>query len=294
MQKKIFGRIVFALRKEHFDPSTGRMWSQRYLAIEAGLTERIVGKIERGEQAYLDRDILQGLAQAFKLNPRERREMFAVANDMSGGADLHTEASHEEVLAKTRALLGKLHVPALIWDSYGDVMGANRALLDFHNVSMAQVNEAQTTDIGVNILDLLLAPNAPLRQSLGNGWRSIAYNAVQEWRVATLRIRHTSRFRQLSATFSNYPDFHKFWVAGGDLDETNNGYGHVCSFDYTHKIHGLVGYTVFTVVNHSPSGDLLLSIFVPHDSTTTTLFHELAGTNNPTLPLTSWPHRTLK
>ena len=62
MEHKAFGQIVTALRKEQIDFASGHSWSQLRLADETGLTERIVGKIERGEQARLDREILEGLA----------------------------------------------------------------------------------------------------------------------------------------------------------------------------------------------------------------------------------------
>ena len=67
VEHKAFGQVVTALRKEQIDFASGHSWSQRQLAEETGLTVRIVGKIERGEQARLDGAILQGLAQAFQL-----------------------------------------------------------------------------------------------------------------------------------------------------------------------------------------------------------------------------------
>ena len=56
-----FGKVVAALRKEQIRLANGHNWSQRDLADETGLTTRIIGKIERGEQARLDGDILNSL-----------------------------------------------------------------------------------------------------------------------------------------------------------------------------------------------------------------------------------------
>lgn len=44
-----FGRIVKSLRAEHMDYANGGKWKQKQLAEATGLSEIIIGNIERGE-----------------------------------------------------------------------------------------------------------------------------------------------------------------------------------------------------------------------------------------------------
>ena len=83
MERKMFGKVVAALRKEQIDFDSGYSWSQEKLAKETGLTTRIVGKIERGSQVRLDRGTLQELARVFRLTSLERREFFAMASEIT-------------------------------------------------------------------------------------------------------------------------------------------------------------------------------------------------------------------
>ena len=87
MEHTVFGKVVAALRKEQISFHSGQTWSQQDLAIESGLTPRIVGRIERGEQARLDGDVLGSLATAFNLTSLERREFFCNGNRSGGSGD---------------------------------------------------------------------------------------------------------------------------------------------------------------------------------------------------------------
>ena len=140
---------------------------------------------------------------------------------------------------------------------------------------------------------LLDALYAPLRQVLGHGWQPIALANVQEWRVMTLRYRHTPRFQKLFATLSAYPDFRMLWMAGHDHERAIEDCSRLRSFVYTHGVHGPVAYTVFTNTSISTYGCLYLSTFVPQNRSTTALFQELAGENNHALPLALWPNPSL-
>ena len=278
MQRKRFGRIVAALRKEQFDITSGRSWSQKQLAIETGLTENIVGKIERGQQSQLDKDSLQNIAQAFSLTVGERREFFGVAGVVTDVLSTRPKPDADVAWVQVRTLLDSLYAPAMCCNPFADIIGINRAMLAFQNISLAQIRAAQATATRVNVLDLLLNPDAPLRQALGQGWRTIVRSTLQDWRTTTLCYRHTTRFQELFTTLSSYPDFRVFWVDSkgkNDSDQKTD----LCKRVYTHKVYGAVGYSVVTDIRPITFGCLTLSIFVPHDSTTAGLFSELAGTN---------------
>lgn len=291
VEHKAFGQIVTALRKEQIDFASGHSWSQHRLADETGLTARIVGKIERGEQARLDREILEGLARAFQLTSFERREFFAMASEAADASLVRAALGSEEVFAQVWALLDTLCAPAFLMDPFADVIGVNRALLAFHDLNLAQLKAVRTTAAGANNIAMLLAPGGRLRQMLGRGWRPIALANVQQWRAMTLRYRHTARFRQLFSALSAYPDFYGLWE--DSHGEGYDDYSRLRSYSYLHGAHGPVVYTVFTNTSISGYGELYLSTFVPQDRVTTVLFQELAGKRGEALSLAPWPNPSL-
>ena len=291
MERKMFGKVVAVLRKEQIDFDSGYSWSQEKMAKETGLTTRIVGKIERGSQVRLDRGTLQDLARAFRLTSLERREFFAMASEITDEAIVRADLNHQDVFAQVWATLGTLCTPAFLMDSFGDLVGANRAVLDFHKLNWSQFNAARCSAGNVNILSLLLAPDAPLRLVLGPGWHAIALANMRQWRVMTLRYRHTARFRNLFAALSDYPDFQMLWAASRRRDEDNNS--RLRSHFYTHGVFGPVAYTVFTNISLSAYGDLYLAAFVPQNRDTVIVFQNFADRCHRPLALTPWPNLSL-
>lgn len=287
MEHETFGKIVAALRKEQIDFATGRRWSQERLARETGLTKRIVSKIERGRQARLEGEILQELARAFELTSLERREFFAMASQSADRAVVRADLDHREVFQKSWASLNALGLPAFLMDTFANVVGINRSMIAFHGCNIGQINAAKASAEGVNLIGMLFAPDSPLRRVLGNGWHSNAMTMVRQWRAMTLRYRHTDRFRQLYTALSAFPDFPIFWSASRErLQDVNS---RLRSHIYTHRLHGPVGYTVFTDISLSDHGDLYLSTYVPQDLGTIELFQRLAGGNQHALSLANWP-----
>jgi len=291
VERKMFGKVVAALRKEQLDFDSGNSWSQENLAEETGLTTRIVGKIERGSQVRLDRATLQELARAFRLTSLERREFFAMASEITDDAIVRADLKHQEVFSRVWATLGTICTPAFLMDSFGDLVGANRAVLDFHRLNWSQFNAARSSAGNVNILSLLLAPDAPIRSVLGPGWQAIALANMRQWRVMTLRYRHTTHFRDLFSTLSAYPDFQMLWAASRRRVEDDNS--RLRSHFYTHSVYGPVAYTVFTNISLSACGDLYLATFVPQNRDTGAVFQNLADKGNRPLALTPWPNPTL-
>ncbi len=291
MEHRTFGQVVAALRREQFDFASGHSWTQRQLAKETGLTVRIVGKIERGEQARLDAEILQGLAQAFQLTSFERREFFAMASEVADAALVRAALGSEDVFTQVWALLDTLCAPAFLMDPFADLIGVNRALLAFHDLSLDQLKAARATAAGANNMVLLLTPDGRLRQMLGRGWRPIALANMQQWRAMTLRYRHTARFRQLFNALSACPDFYGLWA--DSHEDGYDDYSRLRSYAYTHGAHGRVAYTVFTNTSLSAYGELYLSTFVPQDRVTTALFETLAGKSGQALSLAPWPNPSL-
>ena len=293
MEHTVFGKVVAALRKEQISFHSGQTWSQQDLAIESGLTPRIVGRIERGEQARLDGDVLGSLATAFNLTSLERREFFAMAIEVADQEIVRKDLCDNEVFTEVWKLLNSLCAPAFLTDPFSDIVGVNRSLLSFHNISLQELQSFRSTIVGVNNLGLLFAPGAPMKKALGLGWRSIAHANVQQWKVATLRYRHTIRFRQLFRELSKFAEFRMVWATGNDTEYAIEDCSRLRSCVYKHGTHGAVAYTVFVNISLSASGDLYLCAFVPQNSDTAILFHEIAGNDNSAVHVSQWPNPNL-
>ena len=212
---------------------------------------------------------------------------FGLASQSADEAVVRADLDHREVFEKAWASLSAIGLPAFLMDTFGNILGINRAMIAFHGCSMAQLSEAKATAEGVNLMGMLFAPDATLRRVLGNGWHSNSMTVMRQWRAMTLRYRHTERFRQLFALLSVFPDFSIFWSASRERpqDVTSRLRSHI----YTHSVHGPVGYTVFTDVSLSDRGDLYLSAYVPQDRNTIELFQRLSVGSQQALPLANWP-----
>jgi len=292
MEHTTFGKVVAALRREQINFRNGQRWSQQDLAVETGLTPRVVGRIERGEQARLDGELLGSLAEAFNLTSLERREFFSMASEVADKKIVRRDLCDQEVFFEVWNLLDDLCAPAFLTDSFSDIVGVNRSLLSLHGVSIQELQAFKSTAVGVNNLGLLFASDSPIKYVLGHGWSSIAHANVQQWRVSTLRYRHTARFRQLFSALSAFSDFRMMWAAGNDSEYAIEDCSRLRSCIYKHGVHGMVAYTVFVNVSLSASGDLYLCAFIPQNSDTASLFQKLAGDDNGALRISQWPNPT--
>lgn len=299
MNREAFGKIVAAMRKDRYSFETGRVWSQQDLADSVGLTQRIISRIERGKQSRLDGELLQRLAKAFNLSSMERNEFFAMASEVNGDevvrSDLCSGESDGlccgEVFGKVWNMLESVQSPAFLMDSFGDVVGINRCLMAFYNINTIDLQARKSSGRRLNCLEMMMVDDSTsIRQVLGGKWRSIALDFMQQWRVMTLRHRHTSRYKDLFTMLSNIPEFRLMWaVENGSADVL-----HDCSYlrncTYRHGLHGLVNYTVFANSTLCVYGELYLSVMVARDVVTSALFQKLANQNKGLFAITPWPN----
>lgn len=249
-----------------------------------------MGRIERGQQPRVDGEILTQLARAFNLTSLERREFFAMASEVTDKEIVRADLCNEEVFEQVWTLLDSLQTPAFLMDPFGDIIGANRSSIAFHNINLTKLRAGKSTSAGINNLALLLSPVSSLRQILGHAWQSITLNNVQQWRTMTFRYRHTPRFQQLFAALSTFPEFRMLWAAGNNHERAIDDCSRLRSYIYTHGVHGPVAYTVFTNTSLSSYGDLYLSTLVPQDHVTAELFQGLTDKDRHVLSFTPWPN----
>ena len=177
-------------------------------------------------------------------------------------------------------------------DPFADVIGVNRALLAFHDLSLAQLKAARATAAGANNIAFLLAPDGRLREMLGRGWRPIALANVQQWRAMTLRYRHTARFRQLFSALSAYPDFYGLWA--DSHEDGYDDYSRLRSYSYLHGAHGPVAYTIFTNTSLSaPLGSCISPRLCPRTASRPLFSRSWRVRSGQALSLAPWPNPSL-
>jgi len=302
MNRETFGKIVAAMRKGRYSFETGRNWSQQDLADNMGLTQRIISRIERGQQSKMNSDLLRDLANAFNLSSMERSEFFAIASEVNNDAivrddlcsGLNNGLCCREIFGKLWGILEGVQSPAFLTDSFGDVVGLNRCLMAFYGISMSDLQARKSSDQRLNYLEMMMVNDSiSIRQVLGDKWRFFALDFMQQWRVMTLQHRHTPRYTELFAALSQTPDFRLMWVMDGDTVDALHDCSHLRSRKYQHGLHGPVDYVVFTNSTLCAYGDLYLSVMVARDPVTSELFQKLSSHHKGLYALTPWPNAGL-
>lgn len=117
MDRKEFGKLVAALRKSKQDEYFHEL-TQAGLAKQAGISEQVIGKVERGGKVSIEPDLLLRLAQAFRLSPRERREFFLAAIGLGEEDIPGQQPPDEQVFDELFNTLAQVSLPAFLVDSY--------------------------------------------------------------------------------------------------------------------------------------------------------------------------------
>jgi len=289
MQRSEFGQLVAALRKQIFDPQTGRGWTQRELAAETGLSTKMIGDIERGRRVHLEPDVLVRLADAFGLIPLERREFFSAASGVATDAARVDLPDSHAVRAELSARLSAIQLPAYIHDPLGNVIAVNALLLAlFQEVGAALDAAPCAAPVRFNQLRIPFDPHSPLRQLNCPIWHRRCLDYTAHFRIASLRYRHTEHFAHLFRALCGYSDFLRAWLGVGHGLETAGS--HLPDYVYVHPRVGRLRYTLHKAATCSPAGEIYVCTLLPADSYTTACFNRLVQQINGTLHnFAPWP-----
>jgi len=213
MTKPEFGRLIAALRQYEVDPSSGRAWIQRTLAERANLPQKVIANIEQGRKAHLDADTLVRLADALQLTTLERREFFALATPVASADVVRGAHDPADVLTEMLETLRALRLPAALYDPFYHIVAVNGPGRALHSAAEVQPAAAPPQPVNVNFLCLALVPHSPIRRDLQSIWDQFVRMHIHQFRVMTLRYRHTPYFQQLFAALSRYDEFRATWAA---------------------------------------------------------------------------------
>jgi len=301
MDRKQFGKLVAALRKEQYDES-GDRYTQASLAevillqdTQTPLNEIIIGKIERGERTILDEHTLLNLADALKLTVGERRVFFMLATGLDHPQIYPAEEEVREILAPVLKMLGDIRLPALLLDRYLDVVAVNGLLLQLYQMSQIDLSQVVGKPGGTNLLDFIFSKAfAGVRKQMPpQVWHRFAVGSVIYFRRMTLPYRMTDYFGKLFVHLRKNREFRWFWeqvfyeeklyFVGGE------------SFQMGSALAGRFRFLTTPMVTHTPYGALEILAHIPLDGETADAFHEMS-TQTPAqaLQLNSWPVNTWK
>jgi transcriptional regulator with XRE-family HTH domain len=298
MDRKTFGQLVAALRKEHFDED-GNRFTQAKLAGVAGendpqtpLNEIVIGKIERGERAILDGQTLLNLADALQLTVGERRIFFLLATGLDDDQIYPDAESDGQILDPVLQMLADIRLPALLLDRYLDVVAANGLLLQLYQMSQIDLSPRVGKLGGMNLLDITFSKQfANIRKQMSpEVWHRFAVGNVIYFRRVTLPYRMTDYFASLLAHLRRNREFRWYWeqvfyeeklyFVGGE------------SYQMGSTISGRFRFMTAPLVTFTPYGNLEIVTHIPRDEATAVAFHEMTQiTPAQMYQFASWPEK---
>lgn len=298
MDRREFGKLVSALRKEHYDEN-GDRYTQGKLAElilaqdpTTPLNEIVVGKIERGERTQLDAQTLLNLADALKLTVGERRAFFMLATGLDHPQIYRTDDGAEEILTPVLQMLGDIRLPALLLDRYLDVIAANGLLLQLYQISQTDISQMMGSAGKTNLLDFIFSDTfATVRTQMPHPvWHRFAMGNVVYFRRMTLPYRMTDYFSILLARLRRIREFRWFWdqvfyeekyyFVGGE------------SFQMESSLAGRFRFLTAPLVTHTPYGNLEILTHIPRDGATAVAFHHMSQqTPAQAYQIQPWPEK---
>ena len=282
MDRKQFGKLVAALRKEQYDENGDRCtqskladWAQE-LDPTTPLNEIIIGKIERGERTILDEQTLLNLADALKLAVGERRVFFMLATGLDHPQIYPNHDSSDDLLAPVLEMLAEIRLPALLVDRYLDVIAVNGLLLKLYQLSHIELMPQITQKSGTNLLNFIFSDAfAPMRAEMSpQVWHRFAVGIIMDFRRVTMPYRMTPYFGKLLAHLRKNREFRWYWEQVLHEDKIYFVGGEL--FQLGPPLSGRLRFLTTPLVNYTKFGNLEILTHIPRDEETAVSFHEMA------------------
>lgn len=296
MNRKEFGELIATLRREQRD-ELDREYTQAKLARLVGVSEQIIGKIERGEKATYESDLLTNLAKAFGLSSRERREFFLAAVGLSSSSIPRSTSTAERILSDLIHIMITTALPAIIVDCYDDVVASNRIALAMFDFTEKMQREAPRIAGGFNVMRVVFSKKSPYRDALAKERRDpyIAQN-LQFFKAITLPHRASPYFQYLMKSFRKDRDmrlFNVYYTATTDGD-SDDFYVENEPLILKHERLGVIRCYSPSNSAMTSAGNLYLLTYIPADLQTIQTFVRLAQEcGEGAMRLASWPDKQI-
>lgn len=265
MDRFEFGVLVASLRED-------MRWTQVELAEKSGVDPAAISNIERGARRDLLKDnLIIKLADAFRLTTLERQEFLFAASGVGHDAVLRREKDHAKLsfdpvafITEIGEHIGRLTLPALVTDSFCDILLVNRCLLEYYDAPPSLLQTAGDSLEGFNQMRYVFHADSNFRSLVGDAeWEKFTLINARYFRRRTLRVRSKPYFASLLNEFldnKRYPSFEPCWrkMVYEDKDDYYIPFEKDVKED---SIHSLVA--VESLLALTPYGDLYLQQLLP-------------------------------
>jgi transcriptional regulator with XRE-family HTH domain len=290
MNRKDFGQLVAALRREHLDDE-GKQWTQERLALEAEVDLDVLGNIERGKRVLLKSEVLLSLATALRLTNEERKEFFLAAHQfdeqeaVSQATDL--DATHHQLVER----VAHASLPCYLIDVYCDILSCNQIVLNLLGLTPEHLRVTDDHPItAANMMRFVFSPAFDQREIIAN-WHQYAYQNITIFRTLSLRYRNSSYFQRLITELRKWPLFRRYWFKLYDDVDRDPVIDNETIVSNTPQW-GALSYFSASVTAMTTAGPLVLYVYVPADQATTEVFARIAATTERVAhTFGSWPEK---
>ncbi len=298
MDRKEFGSLVAALRKEQYSEDGDRLTQVglaglcRKIDPQSPLSDVVIGKVERGERVNLDEQTLLNLADALQLTIGERRGFFLLATGLDHPQIYPAPEDDIAILTQVLAMLESIRLPALLVDRYLDIVAVNSLLLPLYQLSPADMGQLARKPYGANLLDFIFSADfAPMRRQMSpQVWHRFAVGNVIYFRRMTLPYRMTPYFAALLKHLRRNREFRWFWEQVFYEDKLYFVGGE--SFQLGSAETGRYRFMTAPLVTVTPYGNLEILVHIPQDQGTAVAFFEMDQSQPPFVhQLAPWPEK---
>jgi hypothetical protein len=239
----------------------------------------------------LDEETLLALADGLSLMVGERRVFFLAATGLEAEQMYPTPSGSQAILENALEMLGDIQLPALLVDTYLDIIGVNTAVLHLYNSSPTTLQGIMAGGQPLNLLDFVFSPDfGPNRRHLSREqWHDFATGNVMYFRRLTLPFRMTPYFQKLLKRLRRYREFRYFWEQV--FYEEGQFFVGGTSWQASSAESGRLHFLTAPLVTRTPYSNLELITHIPRSPTTAAAFQQFAA-NNQSLQLAPWPEKT--
>lgn len=297
MNRKEFGKLLAALRKSRRDEHY-RQLTQRRLAEQSGISEHVLGKLERGEKISLEPDLLLALASSMGLSTRERREFFLAAIGLNEREMPARQPSPEAIFGELFDSLTQISLPAFIVDSYDDIIAANYIILNLFEFSEELRKIAPTIVGGYNVLRFVFSERSKFHSLLNQEHEKYLMQSIRFFRAISLPCRANPYYEHILSAFKKDRDmarFNQYYHRDMDAYNQDDYYFESERFTFCHPVLGeLVFYSPSIFPVATGHGSLYLVTYIPASIVSVQACASLASQFGPgAMRLAPWPEKPI-
>ena len=265
MDYKSFGMLITSLRKEQrneFD----EVMTQNDLAELAHMSVVTLQKIEQGRCTRIEPEHIFNIGIALRLPLRARQLLYLAATGFPKEMVVNEPIPAEQVLADYSTLISRLQTPAILIDTYGDVVMCNPAFAEIYLLDLSLLSHTNMLSRH-NLLRWICAPEFQVQRAmLGESASAFIHHIVMLFKILSLKCRTRGSFLRLIPELNRLPLFRKEWQS--PFYEEDEAINTLASLTLNHPSYGLLKFLTLPMTPIFQQDDLYLLNLVALDAQT--------------------------